>query len=109
MDIRELLSLIISSVMMVVGVTTFIISLTRNSKKDAEDSSRQFSDIREEVMKVRVTLEGVNTNVKEIKSEIKNLSVNLQEIDKRLTTVEANLKTAFMRIDELKAGKADKE
>ena len=86
MDIRELLSLIISSVMMVVGVTTFIISLTRNSKK-----------------------EGVNTNVKEIKSEIKNLSVNLQEIDKRLTTVEANLKTAFMRIDELKAGKADKE
>lgn len=109
MDVNEFIKTAISAIMMIVGVTTFIISMTRNSKKDAEDSTRQFSDIREEVMKLRVTLESVNSNVKEIKTEIKTLSGNLQDIDKRLTTVEANLHTAFVRIDELKMCKADKE
>ena len=109
MDIRDVISLIISAIMMLVGVTTFILTISRNSKKDAEDSTKQLSDIREEVMKVRVTLEGVNRNIDDTKSEIKGLSVNLHDIDTRLTRVEEKIVTAFKRIDELRESKADKE
>lgn len=109
MEIKDVVTLIISTIMMLVGVITFVLTQTRNSKKDAEDSAKQLSDIREEVMKVRVTLEGVNRNIDETKSEIKGLSVNLHDIDTRLTRVEEKIVTAFKRIDELREGKADKE
>lgn len=102
------MSLVISAVMMIVGVTTFIITQVRTSKKDVEASERQLNGIREDVIAVRMKLEEVNSTVTETKTDVKNLTTNLSEIDKRLTRVEENLKTAFIRIDELKKGKADK-
>ena len=97
-----IISLTISVIMMVVGVSTFIIAQVRNSKKDVELSEQKLNSIREDTMAVRVTLKVVSENVAETKTDVKNLTTNITEIDKRLTKVEENLKTAFKRIDELK-------
>jgi septal ring factor EnvC (AmiA/AmiB activator) len=109
MEIDSIISLAISAVMMIVGVTTFVITQSRQSKKDTEESTRQLSDIREDIVGVRMKIEEVGNIVKETKDDVKGLSANLSDIDKRLTRVEENLKTAFKRIDELKESKADKE
>ncbi len=98
----NIISLIISIIMMIVGLSTFIISQVRNSKKDVELSEQKLNSIREDTMAVRVTLKVVSDNVAETKTDVKSLSTNLTEIDKRLTKVEENLKTAFKRIDELR-------
>jgi septal ring factor EnvC (AmiA/AmiB activator) len=109
MEIDSIISLAISAVMMIVGVTTFVITQSRQAKKDTEESTQQLSDIREDIVAVRMKIEEVGNIVKETKDDVKGLSTNLSDIDKRLTRVEENLKTAFKRIDELKESKADKE
>lgn len=65
--------------------------------------------IREDLLQVRMKLDEVGNVVTETKSDVKHLNINLVEIDKRLTRVEEKVETAFHRIDELRASKADKE
>lgn len=109
MNASSVISLVFSGVMMVVGVTTFIITQIKSGRKEVESSERQLNVIREDILQVRMKLDEVGSVVTETKGDVKGLSANLNEIDKRLTRVETNLETAFFRIDELREGKADKE
>lgn len=109
MNVSSVISLVFSGVMMVVGVTTFIITQIKSGRKEVESSERQLNVIREDILQVRMKLDEVGSVVTETKGDVKGLSANLNEIDKRLTRVETNLETAFLRIDELREGKADKE
>lgn len=109
MNTVSIISLCFSGVMMIIGVTSFIITQAKQSKKEIETSERQLNVIREDILQVRMKLDEVGTVVTETKGDVKGLTVNLNEIDKRLTRVETNLETAFVRIDELRDNKQDKE
>lgn len=109
MNTVSIISLCFSGVMMIIGVTSFIITQSKTSKKEIETSERQLNVIREDILQVRMKLDEVGTVVTETKGDVKGLTVNINEIDKRLTRVETNLETAFVRIDELKENKQDKE
>lgn len=109
MNTVSIISLCFSGVMMIIGVTSFIITQAKTSKKEIETSERQLNVIREDILQVRMKLDEVGTVVTETKGDVKGLTVNLNEIDKRLTRVETNLETAFVRIDELRDNKQDKE
>ena len=109
MNTVSIISLCFSGVMMIIGVVSFIITQLKTSKKEIETSERQLNVIREDILQVRMKLDEVGTVVTETKGDVKGLTVNLNEIDKRLTRVETNLETAFVRIDELRDNKQDKE
>lgn len=109
MNTVSIISLCFSGVMMIIGVSSFIITQAKQSKKEIETSERQLNVIREDILQVRMKLDEVGTVVTETKGDVKGLTVNLNEIDKRLTRVETNLETAFVRIDELRDNKQDKE
>ena len=109
MDATTIISLCFSGVMMIVGVVTFILTNVRQTKKDTATNERQFMGIREDLLTVKLKIEEMSTSVNEMRAAVKEISTSVGEIDRRLIITENSLKTAFIRIDELRASIADKK
>ena len=109
MDATTIISLCFSGVMMIVGVVTFILTNVRQTKKDTATNERQFMGIREDLLTVKLKIEEMSTSVNEMRAAVKEISTSVGEIDRRLIITENSLKTAFIRIDELRASIAEKK
>lgn len=109
MSIQEIWSLVISTVMMLIGVITFFLARKSDIKKDTTEDERELATLREGIFKANMKLDQVCATTNETRTDIKSLNNSINEIDKRVIVVERDLKTAFMRIDELRECKADKE
>lgn len=109
MNASTIISLCFSGIMMVVGVTTFIVTNVRQTKKDSASNERQFMSIREDLLTVKLKIEEMASSVNETKAAVKDISSSVGDIDRRLIIAENSLKTAFNRIDDLRASKADKK
>lgn len=70
-------ALCISAVMMVIGIATFVITLTNKSKKDGET-----------LAEIRTTLNELVSTVKEVKQDVKGMISDLSSVDKRVYALE---------------------
>ena len=104
----SIISLCFSGIMMVIGVSTFIITQVCAGKQDTSESVNRFANMENTLTEVRVSLDEVRKTVTETRQDVKNLSTNIIDIDRRLTRAEEQLATAFIRIDELRETKVDK-
>ena len=98
-----IISLAFSGVMLVVSLINFFIARHRDTERETEESERELASLREGILKANMKLDTVCATTNETRTDIKALNVSIGEMDKRLTVVERDLKTAFIRIDELKA------
>lgn len=95
-----------------ISLGVLLFTTFNNNKKElksnvAERESR-LNHINEGLLKANMKLDTVCATTNETRTDIKALSTSLSEIDKRVSVIERDMQTAFMRIDELKEGKADK-
>jgi len=91
------LSIIIAIVGVVLSVVTFVIGRQTSSKNDG----REMGEILTKIGYMQGSLD-------DIKTEIKGQRGVSEDLTLRVTTLEGKLKTAFEKIDELRAGKEDK-
>ena len=103
MNAVSIIGLIFSGVMLMLSLANLAISRLRDTKKDTEEEERELATLREGILKANFKLDQVCATTNETRTDIKALNVSIGEMDKRLTVVERDLKTAFIRIDELKA------
>jgi len=108
MTAKDYITLIISFVMMVIGVTTFIVTQVRASKTDVKEDRSEISELQQGIFKANMKLDQVCATVNETRSDIKAMNNTLTEHGKEIAVLGRDLQTAFMRIDELRNGKADK-
>ena len=109
MSAVSIISLIFSGVMLVVSIVNFFIANIRQAKQNSADAEHELASLREGILKANMKLDTVCATTNETRTDIKSLNSQLTDVDKRVTVVERDLKTAFLRIDELKESKADKE
>lgn len=91
MDPISIVALCVSSVMMVIGVVTFIM----NAVKDAKKNTASFTEI-------SFTLQQLVATTNDIKDKIEKMNQNLQDHSKDIAVLQRDLQTAFIRIDELR-------
>lgn len=96
------ISLIFSGIMMVIGVTTFIITQVRSAKKDTVDTQQEQASLREGIFKANMKLDQLCATVNDIKTDIKSMDVKLNDHSQAIAVLKRDLETAFMRIDELR-------
>lgn len=98
----SIVSLIFSGIMMLVGVTTFIITQYRSAKKDTVQSQQEQASVREGVFKANLKLDQLCATVNDIKTDIKSMDAKLADHSQAIAVLKRDLETAFMRIDELR-------
>ena len=85
-------ALCISAVMMVIGIFTFIFTISGRSKADGAT-----------LASIQTTLGDLVTTVKEIKTDLKTMLGDVSELDKRVALLENGLKTVKTEVDYLKS------
>ncbi len=99
---------IISAVMMIVGISTFIIGNVRASKKQTEEEQKEMYSLREGIFKANIKLEQICSTTNETRSDIKAMDQKVIHQGEEIAVIKRDLETAFMRIDELRENKEDK-
>ena len=84
-------ALVVSGVMMVFGIVTFIV----NSVKDAKKSAASFTEI-------SFKLEQLVSMTNDIKDKVEKMNESLNNHSKDIAVLQRDLQTAFIRIDELR-------
>lgn len=97
-----IISLIVSCIMMVVGVSTFIITQSRNQKSDIEKENSVRDEMKSSLLELNLMTHNINATTNDIKAEVKSLTKNVNDIDTRMALVEREQKAMWGRIDELK-------
>lgn len=98
----------ISAVSLAIAVFTYANNNRKGLKDAVTERESRLNHINEGLLKANMKLDTVCATTNETRTDIKALSTSLSEIDKRVSVIERDMQTAFMRIDELKEGKADK-
>lgn len=104
----SIISLVVSCIMMVVGVSTFIINNIRNSKADNDKQNEINNELKSSLLKVSLMTENINSTTNDIKADVKSLSNSINDIDTRVTCIEKEQQTMWIRIDELKEATREK-
>lgn len=86
-----IISLIFSGVMMLVGVVTFIISVTRNLKEETSESTKEMSDLQSGIMKANMKLDQVCSTTNDIKLDVKDINKRLYDYGERIAVLENTL------------------
>lgn len=102
----EIVSLVISCIMMLIGVLTFVLTQIHNGKKDLTDKQQEKADINASLAELNFITKSINTTTNDIKADVKALSADVNSIDKRVYKVESEQQTMWRRIDELKEKQA---
>lgn len=100
---------IISAVMMIVGVSTFIIGNVRATKKHTEEEQKELYSLREGIFKSNIKLEQICSTTNEIRTDIKAMDKKVIEQGEEIAVIKRDVQTAFMRIDELRDMKEDRK
>lgn len=102
MSTISIISLIFSGVMMIIGVTTFIITNVRSGKKDVAEQIEEQSALKEGIFKANMKLDQLCATTTETRADIKGMTAILNEHGESIAVIKRDLETAFMRIDELR-------
>jgi len=94
---------IISALSLLFVVLTFAKNSKKDEKIESEKVSAKFEGIKDSLLKANLKLDQVCATTNETRSDIKAMDARMQVLDKELAIVKRDLKTAFTRIDELKA------
>ena len=100
-----IISLVVSCIMMVVGVSTFIITQSRNQKSDIEKENSVRDEMKSSLLQLNLTTQNINSTTNDIKADVKSLTKNVNDIDTRMALVEREQKAMWNRIDEIKENK----
>lgn len=98
----ETLALIISGVMLLLSVVTFIINSVRTSKRDVVASESRLNEINQSLLKVNLKLDQVCNTTADIKTEVRTMQNKQIEHTEQIAKMEQNIATAFIRIDEIR-------
>lgn len=90
------------------SLVTVIINLSRSNKKDLQAEESRFAHLNEGLLKANMKLDTVCATTNETRTDIKAMNEKLTEHSEKIAVLSRDLETAFMRIDELRANKADK-
>lgn len=102
MGAGTIISLSISGVMMVIGVTTFIITQARTGKKETAEQVEEKAALKEGIFKANMKLDQLCATTNETRTDIKGMTQILNEHGESIAVIKRDLETAFMRIDELR-------
>lgn len=102
MNTVSIISLCFSGVMMIVGVTTFIITQVRAGKKHTAEDVQETATLREGIFKANMKLDQLCATTNETRTDIKSMTQILNEHGESIAVIKHDLETAFMRIDELR-------
>ena len=102
MDVNEFIKTAISAVMMIVGVSTFIIAQVRNSKANVKEYEKEYAELQSGVFKANMKLDQVCATTNETRADIKAMNKTLAEHGEEIAVIKRDLKTAFNRIDEVR-------
>lgn len=103
------ITLCFSGIMMIIGVTTFIVNQVRTTHKDNEEEQKELASIRESLLKANMKLDTVCATTNETRTDIKAMDKRLNEHSEKIAIIGRDLETAFLRIDELKSSKEDRK
>lgn len=102
MSTVSIISLCFSGVMMIIGVTTFIITQARAGKKETQEETQEKATLKEGIFKANMKLDQLCATTNETRSDIKSMTQILNEHGESIAVIKRDLETAFMRIDELR-------
>lgn len=102
MSATTIISLAFSGVMMIIGVTTFIITQARAGKKDTAEQIEEKATLKEGIFKANMKLDQLCATTTETRTDIKSMTAILNEHGESIAVIKRDLETAFMRIDELR-------
>ena len=91
MNAVSITALVVSAIMMVFGIVTFIV----NAVKDAKKNAASFTEI-------SFTLQQLVSTTNDIKDKVEKMNEALQDHSKDIAVLQRDLQTAFVRIDELR-------
>lgn len=97
-----IISLIVSCIMMMVGVSTFIITQSRNQKSDIEKENSIKDEMKSSLLELNLLTQNINATTKDIKADVKSLTGNVNDINTRVVLIEREQKEMWRRIDEVK-------
>jgi septal ring factor EnvC (AmiA/AmiB activator) len=98
----------ISAASLAIAIFTYANNNRKGLKDAVTERESRLNHINEGLLKANMKLDAVCATTNETRTDVKALNTSLSEIDKRVSVIERDMQTAFMRIDELKEGKADK-
>lgn len=102
MTVETITSLIISCIMMLVGVITFIINMIRNSRHDLEEHNKAKDDMKASLLELNLMTKSISHSTDDIKLEVKALTKNVSDINTRCSLIEKEQENMWHRIDEIK-------
>lgn len=102
MNAVSIIGLVFSGVMMVIGVTTFIITQWRTNKKETIEHTQETISLKEGIFKANMKLDQLCATTNELRQDIKTVNATLNEHGESIAVIRRDLETAFMRIDELR-------
>ena len=96
-------TLSIALIIALIGVASTIYSFSNNRKKNVQAEDAKMEEIRTTCLKANMKLDTVCGTLTDIKTDVKAVQQQAQVTQTELAVVQRDLKTAFSRIDELKA------
>lgn len=97
-----IISLIVSCIMMMVGVSTFIITQARNQKTDIEKENSIKDEMKSSLLELNLLTQNINATTNDIKADVKTLTGNVNDINTRVVLLEREQKEMWRRIGEVK-------
>lgn len=96
-------TLSVALIIALIGVASTIYTLSINRKKNVQTEDAKMEEIRTSCLKANMKLDTVCGTLTDIKTDVKAVQQQAQVTQTELAVVQRDLKTAFNRIDELKA------
>lgn len=102
MTAETITSLIISCIMMLVGVITFIINMIRNSRHDLEEHNKAKDDMKASLLELNLMTKNINRTTDDIKAEIRTINKSVNDFDCRISVIKNEQENMWHQIDAIK-------
>ena len=103
MTASEIISIIISAAMMIVGISSFVITNTRWGKRATEERDEKDEKIRNGLTMANIKLDQVFSTIQETRSDIKSINNDMSTQAAKMAVLENSIKSAHNRIDDVNA------
>ena len=102
MTAETITSLVISCIMMLVGVITFIINMIRNSRHDLEEHNKAKDDMKASLLELNLMTKNINRTTDDIKAEIRTINKSVNDFDCRISVIKNEQENMWHQIDAIK-------
>lgn len=102
MEWREIISWVISVILFVTTIITFIKTGRKERKAEYIEEDAKIDEIKTALLKANMKLDTVCATTNETRTDIKAMNEYIHGVEKRVSVLENDLKAVWIRIDELK-------